>query len=297
MGRSHRTTSSLPCCPSLSLEHGPAVLNSIHDTLEFSEEATVVATQRDRLPRTPRDDDTDWILDWVVEDTDELVGYESKTGNAVPSDAQLDGELRKLERNSGGRTTHLYVFTDHPTNPLSRTDVEWLSWYDVAERVQAFDPDTDSIRMLQRMFENENYETFSGFEPFEQTREWFARHDEHVVELAFELHRQLSGIDLYTRYDNTVPHHATTTSLSVAERNRSISLNQSVHIIPFHPQDHPEHVDAKYHPVLLIPAIRNELFVAHHVHAVSDDAGAFVEANQDRLAELVTENGMTLRTS
>ena len=68
-----------------SLEHGPEVLNAIHDDLTFSSQAEVVASQRDGLPKNSSDSDN-FTLDWVVRDSDKLVGYESKTESGIPSD-------------------------------------------------------------------------------------------------------------------------------------------------------------------------------------------------------------------
>ncbi|MFC6838368.1 hypothetical protein [Halomarina ordinaria] len=280
-----------------SLDHGPEVLNAIHDDLMFSSDAEVIASQRNGLPRTPPDSGN-YVLDWVVRDADKLVGYESKTGSDIPSDGQLDGELAKLEANNGGRDVYLYAFTDHHRNPIDRADVGWLSWYDVASRVQSLETINDSIKILQEMFDDNGYSRFSGFDEFEQSREWFLNHEEQIVKLAFEIGRRSEAFELYTKMHNQVPQHTTTKQLTKAFKNRARSLNQSVHAISYHPDESRKYATKGYNPCLLAPAITNEVGVYMHLNtAKTDEIETFVRGNASALTDLVNDHGMTLRTS
>jgi len=280
-----------------SLDHGPAVLNAIHDDLTFSCEAEVVASQRDGLPRTPHDS-KNFILDWVVRDSDKLVGYESKTGSGIPSDGQLTGELKKLEVNSGGREVFLYVLTDHHKNPIERADVRWLSWFDVASRVQSLDVTNDSIKILQKMFEDKGYDRFSGFERFEQSREWFLNHEEQIVKLAFEINRHSEKFEIYTSGHNHLPQHTTTKQLTHALNYRSKTLNQSVYALSYHPIESPKYATKGYNPCLLAPVINNEVGLYMHLNTnQTDEVKRFVRDNATTLSVMVADAGMTLRTS
>lgn len=280
-----------------SLDHGPTVLNAIHDDLTFSSEAKVVASQRDGLPRTHYDS-KNFILDWVVRDSDKLVGYESKTDSGVPSDEQLKGELEKLEANSGDREVFLYVLTDHHKNPLKRADIGWLSWFDVASRIQSLDATNDSIKILQKMFEDKGYDRFSGFDKFDQSREWLLNHEEQIIKLAFELDRYSEKYEIYTNGHNHVPQHTTTKQLTHALKYRSKTLNQSVYALSYHPSGSPNYATKGYNPCLLAPAIKNEVGLYMHLDANrTDDVERFVRDNATALSVMVEDAGMTLRTS
>lgn len=285
---------------SWSLEHNPRVLNAIHDDLQFTDQAEIVATQRRSALANHPENDRERTLDWVVGDTDKLVGYESKTGSSVPKTKQLTEELRKLEmdQNSEGRDVYLYAVTDHTVNPLEGTNAKWLSWYEVAERVQSLDPTTDSIRILQDMFENEDYDKFSGFDEFEQTREWFTNHEHQLVKLAFEVDHHLDRIEIYTKHRDNVPHHSNVEGLEYAYKYKSRTINQSILTIPFHPTGRPEYVDNYYDLLLIAPAMRNELGVYMHLNtSQSPDLQSFVQANVESLSNMIGEHGMELRTS
>jgi len=132
-----------------TLKDGPEVLNAIHDELTFSDEAEVIATQRNGLSRDASENPGSRILDWAVRDTGTLVGYESKTGDGYPSNTQLQQEHRRLEANSGGRDVYSFAFSDHAREPASIDSslAEWLSWYQVAERVLELDTEDKAIRM------------------------------------------------------------------------------------------------------------------------------------------------------
>lgn len=280
-----------------SLDNGPALLNAIHDDLNFSDQAEVVATQRNGLSRDPPESESSYILDWVVRDTDKLVGYESKTGSGVPSNGQLDGELNKLEANSRGRDIVLCAFTDHHKNPISRGDVRWLSWYDVARRVRSLDLADGSIKILQEMFDEEGYDQFSGFDTFEQSREWLLNHERQVVKLAFETDRRGDKFELHTNGRNHLPQHTATKSLTKASKTQSHALNQSIYAISLHPVGQPKYASKGYNLCLLAPVIRNEIKTYMHIKASQDELEEFVRTNATTLSKMVEERGMVLRTS
>lgn len=280
-----------------SLGNGPAVLNAIHDDLTFSSKAEVVATQRSGLPKPPTESGRNYTLDWVVRDEDKLVGYESKTGRGVPSNGQLDGELDKLRANTRGNDVFLYAFTDHHKNPIDRTDVKWMSWYEVASRVQALDSADEPVQILQEMFDERGYDQFEGFDRFEQSREWMLNHERQIVKLAFEIDRQADQFEIYTSGQNQVPQHTTTKQLTKVLNTRSHGLNQSIYAISFHPLEQSRYATKGYNLCLLVPLIRNELATYAHIKASRDELEEFVRSNASSIAEMVEEHGMTLKTS
>jgi hypothetical protein len=282
---------------SATLKHDATVLNAIHEDLEFTDQAEIVATQRSNLSLSHPKNEHKRTLDWVVRDKNKLVGYESKTNGNEPSKKQLIEEHRKLERNSKGRDVFLYVFTDHPTDPIDWEKVTWISWYDVARQVRELDTYTDSIRLLQKMFDNKNYENFDGFESFEQSREWFTRHEKQIVQLAVEADRHLNEVDLYTEGTNHLPHHTNKWNLTNLLKHDSHSINQSIHLIPFHPTGQSEYVDKKYDIILAASSIKNELNISMHLHTSKNKLEEFVQSNSETLAQIVDSHGMILQTS
>lgn len=70
------------------VEDGPSVLNSIHDEIQFSNQVEIVGTQRDGYGQYSAANESKRTLDWVIEDDEVLVGYESKRGKSVPNDVQ-----------------------------------------------------------------------------------------------------------------------------------------------------------------------------------------------------------------
>ena len=158
-----------------SLQISPDLLNRIHShqPLSFSDETKLVAHQDSPLPRYT-DTGTNREIDWVVDDEDKLVGYESKYGARLPKD-QLQDELDKLRLNADGKDVALVVVTMHttPVSLLSQfTDepVYWLSWFTVFRRLRQTD-ETDIppeqrpiLRMLEDLFEAEDMHPFTGFD-------------------------------------------------------------------------------------------------------------------------------------
>jgi hypothetical protein len=285
---------------SWSLNHDARALNTIHNNLHFTDEAEVIATQRRSDLENHPENDKDRTLDWVIGDSDKIVGYESKTGSSAPKTKQLTEELRKLkmDQNSGGRDVYLFAVTDHTVNPLDGNKFEWLSWYEVAERIRSLEATTDSIKILQNMFKNENYEKFSGFDEFAQTREWFIDHEKQFVRLAFEVDHELDKIEIYTDGKNHLPHHNNKDRLDYAYKYNSRMINQSILNIPFHPAGEPEYVDNQYDLLLMIPALQNRLAVYMHINTGKEEQlKEFVEQNVEDLLKIINEHEMELRTS
>lgn len=282
-----------------SLEDGPEVLNAIHDELEFSDEAEVIATQRNGLPRDASENPGSRILDWVVRDTGKLVGYESKTGNGHPGKTQLQQEHRRLEANSGGRDVYLFAFSDHAQEPASidSSPAEWLSWYRVAERVLELDTEDIAIRMLQNMFKKEDYDGFTGFTEYKRENRWLTRHGSEFVELAFDVNRYLDEIEIYTD-GNTHLWHSTSMNLEKLRSKDYSTINQAYHIINYHPVDESGYVENYYRPAIFLPALENDLRVYMDINARKRDSNKeFVQENATTLARLVKDQDMHLRTS
>jgi hypothetical protein len=282
-----------------SLEDGPEVLNAIHDELSFTDEAEVVATQRSGLPNDSHENPGSRILDWVVRDTDKLVGYESKTGSSVPGKTQLRQEHRRLEANSGSRDVYLFAFSDQPQQPASIEDspAEWFSWYQVAERVLELDTEDKAIRMLQHMFRDEDYEGFTGFTEFSRESRWLTKHDAEFVELVFDVNRHLGEIEVYTT-GNTHLWHSTSLNLEKLRSSVWSTINQAYHMAHFHPNGRPECVENYYRPGVFLPALENDLRVYMDINANKRDSNLdFVQQNAPTLAQMVEEQDMHLRTS
>lgn len=282
-----------------SLEDGPELLNAIHDELEFTDEAEVVATQRNGLSRDAPENPGSRILDWVVSDTDKLVGYESKTGSSVPGQTQLEQEYRRLEANSRGRDVYLFAFSDQAQQPASieSSPAEWLSWYQVAERVLELDTGDKAIRMLQNMFKEEDYDGFTGFTEYTRENRWLTRHGSEFVELAFDVNRHLDGIEIYTS-GNTHLWHSTSMNLEKLRSKGWSTINQAYHIIHYHPDGMSEYVENYYRPAIFLPALENDLRVYMDINARRRDSNKeFVQENASTLARLVTDQDMHLRAS
>lgn len=283
---------------SATLEHDATVLNAIHEDIEFTDQAKIVATQRSGLPRSHSENNHERTLDWVVRDKDKLVGYESKIGSNSPSNEQLVEEHRKLQQNSQSRDVLLYAFTDHPSNPINCGKAAWISWFDVAKRIKNLNAHTDSIRLLQKMFENEDYDTFDGFESFEQSREWFTRHEKKISQLVFDVDRHLDEVELYTDGTNNLPHHTDKKNITYIRKYDSRTINQSIHLIPFHPEGEAKYVDNYYDILLLASAFKNEIRVSMHLNTSKrDKLEEFAQSNSETLASIANDREMNLWTS
>jgi hypothetical protein len=282
-----------------SLEDGPEVLNAIHDDLVFSNEADVVATQRNGLSSNASENPGPRILDWVIRDTDKLVGYESKTGNSAPDETQLRQEYRRLEANSGRRDVYLFVFSDQAQQPASVEDspAEWLSWYQLAERVLELNTKDKAIQMLQDMFREEEYDGFTGFTDFTRENRWLTKHGSEFVELAFDVNRHLDGLEIYTE-GNTHLWHSTSMNLEKLRSKGWSTINQAYHIIHYHPVDGSNFVKNYYRPAIFLPALENDLRVYMDINPNQRGLNKeFVQGNASTLSHLVEQQSMHLLTS
>lgn len=284
---------------SWSLEEDPIVLNAIHDNLNFSEDAEIIATQRQGLPRSSSETESTYILDWVISDHDKLVGYESKTDGSVPTSRQLNGELEKLKANQGGRDSWLFAITDHSQQPSSveQTDANWLSWYHIAERVLDIDTNDKSIQLLQSMFEYKDYDGFSGFSEFERDSHWLTKHDTEFIELAFDVDRHLDDIHIYTE-GNTNLWHSTSKNLQKLKQKSYSTINQAYLSIPYHPEGSHHCVENHYRLSIFLPALENDLRVYMDINAnQGDHLDEFVRNNAETFTEIIREHDMNLLTS
>jgi len=286
---------------STALDNGPTVLNEIHEGFRFSNQAAVVGTQRNGYGSHTSANESNRTLDWVIEDDELLIGYESKRGKDVPTDSQLREELRKLDANSNtGQQPVLFVFTDHMTQPrlLDDDSIQWLSWYDVADRILTLDTDAPAIKLLQTMFKETDYDGFSGFTAFEQSPQWLVRHDTEFVDMAFELDRHLNGITLYTAQGSVDADAYTSRSIDLLRRRDYITANHAYLTAHYHPTGLAQAVQDNYRVSVLVPAVRNDIFLCLDMNANQNDGvQEFVKRNAQQLATLVNDLDLTVKTS
>jgi len=158
-----------------SLQISPDILNRIHShqSISFSDEARLVAHQYSPLSRYT-DTGIDREIDWVVDDGDKLVGYESKYGAPLDKN-QLQDELAKLRLNADGQDVALVVVTMNTTpvsllNQFTEEPVYWLSWFTVFRRLRQTDEGSipaeqrPILQMLRDLFEAEDMHPFTGFD-------------------------------------------------------------------------------------------------------------------------------------
>lgn len=286
---------------SIALDTDPTVLNEIHEEFQFSDRAAVVGTQRNGYGSHTSANESDRTLDWVIEDDELLIGYESKRGKGVPTDSQLREELRKLDANSSTEQQPvLFVFTDHMTQPrlLDDDSIRWLSWYDVADRVLSLDTDAPTIKLLQTMFEETDYDGFSGFTAFEQSAQWLVRHDTEFVDMAFELDRHLNGITLYTAQGSVDADAYTSRSIDLLRRRDYITANHAYLTAHYHPTGLAQAVQDNYRVSVLVPAVRNDIFLCLDMNANQNaEVQEFVKRNAQQIATLVDDHDLTVKTS
>ena len=284
-----------------ALDNGPTVLNEIHEGFQFSSRAAVVGTQRNGYGNHTSANESNRTLDWVIEDDELLIGYESKRGKDVPTDTQLREELRKLDANSNtGQQPVLFVFTDHMTEPrlLDDNSIRWLSWYDVADRILTLDTDDPVIKLLQTMFEETDYDGFSGFTAFEQSPQWLVRHDTEFVDMAFELDRHLDGVTLYTGQGSVDADAYTSRSIDLLRRKDYITANHAYLTAHYHPTDLAQAVQDNYRISVLVSAMGNDIFLCLDMNGrKNDDVREFVKKNAQQLATLVNDYDLTVKTS
>lgn len=286
---------------STALDNGPTVLNEIHEGFQFSSQAAVVGTQRNGYGNHTSANESNRTLDWVIEDDELLIGYESKRGKDVPKDSQLREELRKLNANSNtGQQPVLFVFTDHMTEPrlLDDDSIRWLSWYDVADRILTIDTDDPTIKLLQTMFEETDYDGFSGFTAFEQSPQWLVRHDTEFVNMAFELDRHLDGVKLYTAQGSVDADAYTSRSIDLLRRKDYISANHAYLTAHYHPTGLAQAVQNNYRISVLVPAMSNDIFLCLDMNGrKNNEVQEFVKENSQQLITLVDNYDLTVKTS
>lgn len=286
---------------STALDNGPTVLNEIHEGFQFSSQAAVVGTQRNGYGNYTSANESNRTLDWVIEDDELLIGYESKRGKDVPKDSQLREELRKLNANSNtGQQPVLFVFTDHMTEPrlLDDDSIRWLSWYDVADRILTIDTDDPTIKLLQTMFEETDYDGFSGFTAFEQSPQWLVRHDTEFVNMAFELDRHLDGVKLYTAQGSVDADAYTSRSIDLLRRKDYISANHAYLTAHYHPTGLAQAVKNNYRISVLVPAMSNDIFLCLDMNGrKNNEVQEFVKENSQQLITLVDNYDLTVKTS
>lgn len=282
-----------------SLDDGPQVLNAIHDDLKFTDKAEIVATQRNGLPHEASEYSGKRVLDWVVSDETKLVGYESKTGSDIPTSKQLLQEFQKLKANSRGREVYLFTFSDHSNQPttISEAPAEWISWYDVAERILAIETDDKAVQILQQMLHEEDYDGFTGFTEFSQESRWLTKHGSEFVTLAYDVERHLDEIQMYRGGSTHLP-HSTSMNLSKLSRKKSSTINQAYLMINFHPEGSPEFVSNYYRMGIFLPALKNDLRVYMDINPNKRDIlQKFVREQAADLAQMTEFHNMHLRTS
>ncbi|WP_338738164.1 hypothetical protein [Haloplanus salilacus] len=286
---------------STALDNGPTVLNEIHEGFQFSSQAAVVGTQRNGYGNHISANESNRTLDWVIEDDELLIGYESKRGKDVPKDSQLREELRKLNANSNtGQQPVLFVFTDHMTEPrlLDDDSIRWLSWYDVADRILTINTDDPAIKLLQTMFEETDYDGFSGFTTFEQSPQWLVRHDTEFVNMAFELDRHLDGVKLYTAQGSVDADAYTSRSIDLLRRKDYISANHAYLTAHYHPTGLAQAVQNNYRISVLVPAMSNDIFLCLDMNGrKNNEVQEFVKENSQQLITLVNNYDLTVKTS
>jgi hypothetical protein len=149
-----------------SLESGATLVNSVlvEVQISFSDETSLIATQDNPLQvTTPGEKDRE--LDWVLEDQDKIVGFESKYNSPLKA-SQLTDELAKLRSYADEKNVRLTVITTDTVSPsqleaFTEDPVDWISWESVAKQVSRMDTDDIlaeqrvPLRMLQDLFEAE----------------------------------------------------------------------------------------------------------------------------------------------
>jgi hypothetical protein len=194
---------------------------------------------------------------------------------------------------------YLFAFSDQAHQPASieSSPAEWLSWYQVAERVLELDTKNKAIRMLQDMFKKEDYDGFTGFTEYKRENRWLTRHGTEFVELAFDVNRHLEEVEIYTN-GNTHLWHSTSMNLEKLRSKDYSTINQAYHIIHYHPVGESAYVENYYRPAIFLPALENDLRVYMDINARKRDSNkGFVQENGSTLSRLVKDQNMHLRTS
>lgn len=202
-----------------SLQFGPEHLNLLHDEIDFTDEAEVIAIQEGLEGNNGVE------LDWLISDRDHLVGYESKVKSSL-SRSQLKSEIDELERLNPDNTNTLVVLTDDYTVPStvetlratndSETQIIWSSWYDYASEIESASSDQLQREqyvihdMLRQTFDEEGYlMKFEGLHHEPTGKEQVMDHQNQVVNLVHDVELVLrnSPLKRWTQKGKDVFHY------------------------------------------------------------------------------------------
>ncbi len=279
------------------------VMNEIHDGLEFQHGATVVGTQRDGLPNHPEENSKRRTLDWVIQDGEKIVGYESKTNDKLKRNQLLE-ERRKLEANADGREVHLFGVTEDLRQPDLSVDFSWLSWHDIADSLSEADTTTPITELMSDMLENEGYGRFEGFTPYSRDESWLITHQNEAVDFALEAAKYAEGVRFYHRQRVDL-HNRVKNDVEAVKNNDYQSLGPSYFVFPNHPVGYREsdtayniRGDHGWYIAITIPALHNEVYVQLDTYlSKNEDFPEMFSENAEEITELVMSNDMTVWTS
>ncbi|TKX37957.1 hypothetical protein EXE51_05010 [Halorubrum sp. CGM5_25_10-8B] len=276
------------------------ILNTIHDDIEFGNEASLVATQRSGLQDHPEGNTKRRTLDWVVRDDEKLVGYESKTNDSLESD-QLREERRKLDENAPKRDVYLYAITEDVRKPDRSAEFTWMSWSDVGKAIHDIENKSPIIQLMSDMLKNEGYDGFRGFTPYEQDEGWFIKHQNEAIDLAVEAAERAEEIEFYHR-DRIDPHNRVQDSVSTVKSRPSRCLGPSYYVFPNHPIGYQEtettyniRGDYGWYIAIVVPALHNQVYVQMNVYlSKNPEFRALFKRNATELSNIIDTEGMTV---
>lgn len=279
------------------------VMNAIHDDIEFQSGAHLAGTQRDGLPRHPETNSKRRTLDWVIRDSEKLVGYESKTNGGL-GESQLEEERRKLEVNTEGKDVYLYAITEDLRKPELSVDYSWFSWHNVAEAVIDIDNKSSITKTLSDMLENNGYGRFSGFTPYERDEGWFITHQNEAVDFALEAAKYAKEVRFYDK--NRIDLHNRVKSDIINVKNNDYQcMGPSYFVFPNHPEGYREaktsyniRGDYGWYIAVVIPALHNEVYVQLDTYlSKNEEFPKMFEQYAEEITDLVMSEGMSVWTS
>lgn len=286
----------------------PRVLNAVHQDLRFRDDAEIIATQRDGLSKHPDANKKMRTLDLVVRDEEKTVGYESKTGDSLKLD-QLQEERQKLVENADGREVHLYAITEDIRRPEIPLEFKWMSWRDVGKAVNDLAEDSDKespiIQLMADMLTNEGYDGFRGFTDYEQDEEWFIKHQNEAIDLAFDAGKYAEGLTIYDEGPkNTDFHRRIRRDIAMVRGNSHRALGPSYYVFTIVPEGYFE-ADLDYDITeegwdiqLTVPALHNDIFVGLNVYlSKSQELKELFSRNAEKLQEIMVAEEMTVKSS
>lgn len=295
-------------CSLLARSDTSRVLNAVHPGLRFRDDAEIVATQRDGLNQHPNANSRRRTLDWVVRDEEKIIGYESKTDDSLKRD-QLFEERQKLVENADGREVHLYAITEDIRRPEVTAEFDWMSWRDVGKAVNdlAEDPDQESpiIRLMADMLTSEGYDGFRGFTDYRQSEEWFIKHQNEAIDLAFDTSKYAEGLNIYDKASkNTDFHRRIRRDISMVRDNGHRALGPSYYVFTIVPEDYfeanPDYdvTEEGWDIQLTVPALHNEIFVGLNVYlSKRPELKELFRREAEELRDIVDSEEMTVKAS